>query len=32
LGIAIWGLVLLFQDPRQRDLYDRLGGTYVVKK
>ena len=32
LGLGIYSVVLLFQDPRQQDLYDKIGGTYVVKK
>jgi len=32
LGISIYQLILLFQDPKQQDLYDKLGTTYVVKK
>jgi uncharacterized RDD family membrane protein YckC len=32
LGLGIWSVVLLFQDPRQQDLYDKTGGTVVVKK
>ncbi len=32
LGISIWGIILLLQDPRQVDLYDKIGKTYVVKK
>jgi uncharacterized RDD family membrane protein YckC len=32
LAAAIWSVVLLFQDPKQQDLYDKVGGTYIVKK
>ncbi len=32
LGLAIYNLVLLLQDPKQQDLYDKIGKTYVVKK
>lgn len=32
LGLGIWSLVLLLTDPRQVDLYDKIGKTYVVKK
>ncbi len=32
IGIGVYQLTLLFSDPRQEDLYDKLGDTYVVKK
>lgn len=32
VGIGVYQLTLLFSDPRQEDLYDKLGDTYVVKK
>jgi hypothetical protein len=32
LALGIWSVVLLFQDPKQQDLYDKIGATYVVKK
>jgi len=32
LGLSIYNLVLLLQDPKQEDLYDKIGKTYVVKK
>ena len=32
LAVGIYNLVQLLQDPRQVDLYDKIGKTYVVKK